>query len=68
LKRPSRMPVLKNVNTTLEEPPMPEAIFIVRTAQYDASGSGVWTLCIWRVRGNNPAERKLESAIIVRLI
>ena len=68
LKKPTRIPVLKNVSTTLEEPPVPEAIFIIRTAQYDASGSGVWTLCIWKVRGDNPAERKLESAIIVRLI
>jgi Zn-dependent protease with chaperone function len=41
----------------------PEMFVILQTTQYDASGSPVWTLCIWRVQGGQRAERQLESAV-----
>ncbi|HZZ15879.1 MAG TPA: hypothetical protein VFE08_07950, partial [Candidatus Sulfotelmatobacter sp.] len=46
----------------------PETVVILETTQYDASGSGVWTLCIWKVGGSNLAVRQLESAIIASSI
>ena len=48
-----------------KELPSQETFVILQTAQYDSSGSGVWTLCIWRVEGGNSAERQLESAIVL---
>jgi hypothetical protein len=47
---------------------MPETIFILQTTEYDAQGSGVWTLCIWKVNGNSSAARQLESAVIASSI
>jgi beta-lactamase regulating signal transducer with metallopeptidase domain len=44
--------------------PAQETIIILQTAQYDASGSGIWTLCIWRVGGRNSAERRLEAIVV----
>jgi hypothetical protein len=51
-----------------EELPVQDTFVVVQTTQYDAFGSGVWTLCIWKVKGGNLAERELESAIVVTLI
>jgi beta-lactamase regulating signal transducer with metallopeptidase domain len=44
-----------------------ETFVILQTTEYDPAGSAVWTLCVWRV-GNTPAERKLESAIVISSI
>ena len=61
---PSRS-VIMRAKATQEELPIPETFVILQTAQYDDSGSGIWTLCIWRVGGGVLAERQLESAVIV---
>jgi len=61
-------PAVVLTRTSQEVLPIQETIFILRTTQYDASGSGVWTLCIWRVGGANQAARQLESAIFVSSI
>jgi Zn-dependent protease with chaperone function len=42
-----------------------QTFVILQTTEYDSSGSGVWILRIWRVEGGHPAERQLESAIIL---
>jgi beta-lactamase regulating signal transducer with metallopeptidase domain len=42
-----------------QEQPNQETFVVVQTTQYDSSGAGVWTLCIWRVKGG---EKQLESA------
>jgi beta-lactamase regulating signal transducer with metallopeptidase domain len=68
LKRPSRQPALIRASTGNEEHPMQPTIFILRTTQYDVSGSGVWTLCIWRVGGSNTSDRQFESAIFISVI
>jgi len=68
LKGPSRQPVLIRATHAEEVPPMQETIFILRTSRSDVSGSAIWTLCVWRVGGNNAAERQFESAIFVTLI
>jgi beta-lactamase regulating signal transducer with metallopeptidase domain len=46
----------------------PAAFMILQTVQYEPSGSTVWTLCVWRVGGENRADRQLESAIVLGLI
>ncbi len=44
-----------------------QTFVILQTTEYDVSGSGVWILRIWRVEGGRPAERQLESAIILAI-
>ena len=63
-----REPVVMRARATPEHLPMEETFVILRTTQYDASGAGVWTLCIWRVGGENAAERQLQSAIVLSSI
>jgi beta-lactamase regulating signal transducer with metallopeptidase domain len=64
---PSR-PVIMRAKATQEELPIQGTFVILQTAQYDDSGSGIWTLCIWRVGGGVLAQRQLESAVIVSSI
>jgi len=64
---PPRVPERVLIRAIEEDFQNQQTIVILRTTQYDSSGSGVWTLCIWKV-GNNPAERHLESAIFVSSI
>ncbi len=65
---PPSQPVIMRAKTEQEELPIQETFVILQTAQYDASGVAVWTLCIWRVEGGVLAERQLESAVIVSSI
>jgi beta-lactamase regulating signal transducer with metallopeptidase domain len=71
---PPRYPAQRNkpraikAKATQPQFEMPETIFILQTTEYDAQGSGVWTLCIWKVNGNSPAARQLESAVIASSI
>ncbi|HZZ16739.1 MAG TPA: M56 family metallopeptidase, partial [Candidatus Sulfotelmatobacter sp.] len=46
-------PVAIKARATRREFVRPETVVILETTQYDASGSGVWTLCIWKVGGSN---------------
>ena len=50
------------IRTKAESNALPsQATFVVvETTQYDDSGAGVWTLCIWQVKGG---KRQLETAI-----
>ena len=66
--RSPRQPAVVRTRASQEGLPVQETIVILRTTQYNASGSGVWTLCIWRVGGNSPAQSRLESAIFVSSI
>jgi beta-lactamase regulating signal transducer with metallopeptidase domain len=68
IARAPRKPVAMRPRAAREQLPMRETIVVLQTTQYDISGSGVWTLCIWRVRGGNLAEGQLESAIVVSSI
>ena len=61
-------PVVMRARATPEHPPIQETFVILRTTRYDASGAEVWTLCIWRVGGEDSAERQLQSAIFLSLI
>ncbi|MGA8214174.1 MAG: M56 family metallopeptidase [Candidatus Sulfotelmatobacter sp.] len=66
--RSPRKPVVMRVRSTQEQLPIQETFVILQTAQYDDSGSGIWTLCIWRVGGGVLADGQLESAVIVSSI
>jgi beta-lactamase regulating signal transducer with metallopeptidase domain len=63
-----RNPLGVRAGAAQEELPIREAFVILQTTRYDASGSGVWTLCIWRLGGKNLADRQLQSAIVVSSI
>jgi hypothetical protein len=61
-----RKPVVMRARATREQLPIQETVVILQTAQYDASGAGVWTLCVWRIGGGgSSAERQLQSAIVL---
>lgn len=57
-----RSPVVIRAGATQQQLPAQEMFVILQTTQFDASGSGVWTLCIWRIRGSL-AEEQLRSGI-----
>jgi hypothetical protein len=61
----SRKPRVLQTSAVRQDMPAQQTFFILQTTQYDASGSGFWTLCIWRVRAGSAAERQLQSAIIL---
>jgi beta-lactamase regulating signal transducer with metallopeptidase domain len=63
-----RRPVVMRARSTQEQLPIQETFVILQTAQYDASGAAVWTLCVWRIGGGNSAERQLQSAIVLSSI
>jgi len=58
-------PSILRASAVQQDIPPQQTFFILQTTQYDASGSGFWTLCIWRVRAGSVAERQLQSAIIL---
>jgi beta-lactamase regulating signal transducer with metallopeptidase domain len=58
-------PAIMRAKATQRELPIQETFVILQTAQYDDSGSGIWTLCIWRVGGGVLPERQLESTVIM---
>jgi len=64
----SRKPLLIRTQVTQENVPVQETLVILQTSRYDASGSRVWTLCVWKVRGGSRAEQQWESALVLGLI
>lgn len=62
----------QQVEAAQEELPVRATFMILQTTQYDAAGSKIWTLCVWRVGGENraeqPIERQFEQAIVLSLI
>jgi bla regulator protein blaR1 len=64
----TRAPLVMRAQTAQEDLGMPETLVIVQTTRYDASGAGIWTLCVWKVGGENHAEKQWESAVILSVI
>jgi beta-lactamase regulating signal transducer with metallopeptidase domain len=63
----SHKPAVIRAKSTQRQIPVQQTILILRTTNYDEFGDSVpafWTLCIWRVDGNNAA----ESAIVLSWI
>jgi beta-lactamase regulating signal transducer with metallopeptidase domain len=60
-----RKPVVMRTTAKQEQLPIRETFVIVQTARYDASGAGVWTLCVWRIGGGSSAEGQFQSAIVL---
>jgi len=48
--------------------PRPATFVILQTTQFDATGSGIWTFCVWKVGGANQNETRWESTIVVSVI
>jgi hypothetical protein len=63
-----RKPVIMRAKAAQEELLIQETFVILQTVQYDVSGSGVWTVCIWRLGGEHLADRQLESAVVLSSI
>jgi len=47
---------------------IPAMLVIMQSAQYDASGSAVWTICVWRVRAGSSVQDQIETAIVLSSI
>jgi beta-lactamase regulating signal transducer with metallopeptidase domain len=63
-----RKPLVLRARATQEELPIQETVVILQTSGYDASGTQIWTLCVWKIRGGDSAERQLQSAIVLNSI
>jgi hypothetical protein len=61
-------PVAARATAEQRERPIEATVVILQTTQYDESGSGSWTLCVWRVGRGTSAERQLERAIVLDLL
>jgi beta-lactamase regulating signal transducer with metallopeptidase domain len=46
---PSRQPLVIKAKAEQEQIPSPPTLVILQTTRFDASGFGVWTVCIWKV-------------------
>lgn len=64
---PQAKPFVMRAKAAQKELPSQETFIVLQATQYDSSGSGVWTLCIWRIEGGNSAEEQLESAILLTI-
>ncbi len=63
-----RKSLLIRAQAAPKDVPARETFVILQTSRYDASGSRVWTLCVWKVRGESRAEQQWESALVLGLI
>jgi beta-lactamase regulating signal transducer with metallopeptidase domain len=63
-----RVPLLLDAQATREDLPMQGTFVILQTTRFDGSGSEVWTLCVWKVGGDNRAAKHWESAIVLSQI
>jgi beta-lactamase regulating signal transducer with metallopeptidase domain len=50
-----------------QRPPMRTTFVVLQTTEYDATGAGVWTLCIWKIEGGDSAG-DMQSAIVLGVI
>jgi Zn-dependent protease with chaperone function len=64
----TRKPLLMRAQAARKDIAVQETFFILQTSDYDASGSHIWTLCVWKVRGGSRAEQQWESALVLGLI
>jgi beta-lactamase regulating signal transducer with metallopeptidase domain len=68
-KTPQRKPLLLRARAAQKDIPLQETFVILQTSGYDASGSQVWTLCVWKVReGSRAEQQQWESALVLSLI
>ncbi len=73
LKSLAHKPAVIRARAVREEVPiepfaLQDTFVILQTTRFDGAGSGVWTLCVWRVVGNNARESRWESAIVLSVI
>jgi beta-lactamase regulating signal transducer with metallopeptidase domain len=67
-KIPPSEPMIMRTQAVQQDFGMPTTFVILQTTRFDASGSGVWTFCVWKVGGANQTERQWESTIVVSVI
>jgi beta-lactamase regulating signal transducer with metallopeptidase domain len=67
-KLPLPAPMIMRTQAVQQDFGMPATFVILQTTRFDASGSGVWTFCVWKVGGANQTERQWESTIVVSVI
>jgi Zn-dependent protease with chaperone function len=63
-----RRPLLMRARAERKDIPLQETFVILQTSRYDASGSQVWTLCVWKIGGESRGEQQWESALVLSLI
>ncbi len=60
-------PLITRTQAVPADLPLPATFLILQTTSMDASGSGIWTFCVWKV-GANQNETRWESTIVVSVI
>ena len=58
-------PAVIHVTAERRERPIQATLVIVQTTQFDDSGFGTWTLCVWKVERRNSAEKQLDQTIVL---
>ena len=67
-KIPRREPLIMRTQAVQEDLAIPATFVILQTSRFDASGAGIWTMCVWKVQGTNQAEKQWESTIVLSVI
>jgi len=67
-KNPARKSSIVRPQTAQQDLGIRETFVVLQTTDFDASGSGVWTFCVWKIGGASQAATQWESAIVVSVI
>jgi bla regulator protein blaR1 len=65
---PPRAALVMRAQTAQKDLGVQETFVILETTRYDASGAGIWTLCVWKIEGENHPDKQWESAVILSVI
>jgi beta-lactamase regulating signal transducer with metallopeptidase domain len=65
-KKPAKTP--RKVKAVQLRPFAAQQVFVVlQQAEYDVSGSGVWSICVWQLGPDSQGRAQLESAIVMKI-
>jgi beta-lactamase regulating signal transducer with metallopeptidase domain len=53
--------------SAVQRTPLPEMLVVTQSTRFEP-GAAVWTLCIWRITPGKPAERQMETQIVLSSI
>jgi beta-lactamase regulating signal transducer with metallopeptidase domain len=63
-KAPARKPLVVRTSLDQQQTPAPVLVFMQSTQVEDASGSAIWTYCVWQVSGANGSRRQIETFVV----
>ncbi len=60
----SRQPLMVRTSLDQRQVQAPVLVFMQSTQVQDASGSAIWTYCVWQVPGANGSSRQIETFVV----